>query len=200
MKKLLLPFMVLAVVLASCGKDNKVGGTGTQFSPITTNVQGASQLGQLIDNYTNTFGLGSTLYSGYPYTYKQIIDSGANIVYRYTKSTSTYSSSSPNCDKKWGIFYVCSYSNTTTPMPNVTESRPGVPNLSVDVHSKANELKSIINRANPLIPIQSSGYSYLITTNDGVQYIIDTRYPLQANPIGIRTSTYTEYLYNITAN
>lgn len=193
--------MVLAVVLASCGKDNKVGGTGTHFSPITTNVQGAADLGQKIETYGTSFGTGQLYYYGTTQTWANLANTGLNLGYRYTKSSGSVTSPGSSCDKKWGIFYVCSYSSSSTSSnyTSAAESRK-VNNNTVDITTKANELKAIINRANPLIPIQSSGYSYLIQTTDGFQYVIDTRYPLQANPIGIRTSTYTEYLYNITEN
>ena len=191
--------MVLAV-LASCGKDNKVGGVTSQFSPITTNVQGAADLGQKIETYGTSFGTGQVYYYGQTQTWANLANTGLNLGYRYTKSTGNVASTGSNCDKKWGIFYVCSYSSNTSPTYTSSAESRKVNNNTVDITAKANELKGIINRSNPLIGIQSSGYSYLIQTTDGTQYVIDTRYPLQANPIGIRTSTYTEYLYNITEN
>lgn len=196
MKRLLMPLMVLAM-LVSCGKDNQVSSAGTSvFNPITTTVQGASDLGSKVDNYTTQFGTQQILYYGNYQTYGTLANTGLNIVYRYSKSAAAASGS--NCTVKWSIFYVCSSSSTTT-TSSVAESRK-VYNNSVDITSKANELKAIINRANPLIPITALGTSYRVQTLDGFQYIIDTRYPLQANPIGISSSAGTEYLYNITEN
>jgi hypothetical protein len=204
MKKLLLSLMVLAS-LASCGKNNSVGGAATGAygsNAITSTVQGASQLGSLIDTYPTSFGTQQIMYYGNYQTYGTLANTGLNIGYRYTKSTTT--SAGSNCEKKWGIFWVCSYSSTSS-TSGVIESRK-VSNNSVDVLTKMNELKDIINRANPLIPIVANYTSYKIVTTDGMQYVIDTRYPLQANPIGIQTpasgtvAATTEYLYNITEN
>ena len=201
MKTLLLSLLVVAS-LVSCGKDNKVASSAaatSATSPITVTVAGASELGSKIDNYTTQFGTGSITYYGYPQTYGALVNQAMNLVYRYTKATSAASASGSNCQLKWSIFYVCSYSNTTTNFSSVVESRK-VFNNSVDVLSKQNELKAIINSVNPLIPIQNNGYSYNITTREGKQFVIDTRYPIQANPIGIKDSAGTEYLFNITEN
>lgn len=200
MKRLLMPLMVLSMLI-SCGKDNKVSSAAPStsvYNPITTTVQGASDLGAKIDNYSTQFGLQQVPYGYYGQyqTYGTIANSGINLVYRYTKSTSSASGS--NCTIKWSIFYVCSTSSSFTGT-SVAESRQ-VFNNSVDITAKANELKAIINRANPLIPIMALGTSYRVQTLDGFQYVIDTRYPLQANPIGISSSAGTEYLYNITGN
>ncbi len=195
MKKLLLSFMVLAV-LGSCGKKNEVSTNGYGFSPITTSVQGAADLGSKIDNYPTQFGTGQLYYYGVTQTWGTLANTGLNLAYRYTKSTSSASGS--NCTLKWGIIYVCSSSSTTT-TSNVAESRK-VYNNTVDITAKGNELKAIINNANPLIPIQAQGTSYRVQTRDGKQYIIDTRYPIQSQPIGVMDTSGTEYLYNITEN
>lgn len=201
MKTLFLSLLVVAS-LVSCGKDNKVESSaqaGPTTSPITATVAGASALGSKIDNYTTQFGTGSITYYGYPQTYGGLVNQAMNLVYRYTKASAAASASGSNCQLKWSIIYVCSYSNTTTNFSSVTESRK-VYNNSVDVLSKQNELKAIINSANPLLPIENNGYSYKITTKEGKQFVIDTRYPIQANPIGIKDSAGTEYLFNITEN
>ena len=193
MKKFLLSLMVLAS-LVSCGKDNKVSSAATSaFSPITTSVQGASELGSKIDNYSTQFGLGQVYYYGTTQTWGALANNNLPIVYRYTKSATANNS---NCEKKWGIFWVCSTSSSSG---SATESR-SVVNSSVNVTEKANQLKAIINSQNVLIPIVPQGTSYRIQSTDGKQYIIDTRYPIQANPIGISDSTGTEYMFNITEN
>ena len=189
-------------ILASCGKKNEVSSTNAYgFSPITSGVQGAADLGAKIDTYPTSFGTGTVYYYGAQQTWGTLANTGLNLAYRYTKSTSTASGS--NCTLKWGIFYVCSYSSTSS-VSNVAESRV-VYNNNVNITAKGNELKSIINSANPLIPITAQGTSYRIQTTDGKQYIIDTRYPIQAQPIGVSdaygtTNGKTEYLYNITEN
>lgn len=192
----------LALLFSACGKDNSVGGSGSGVggpigsSPITTTVAGATELGAKIDNYTTYFGYQQVYYGPYMYSYQYILSSGVDLAYRYTKSTSSANGS--GCEKKWSIFYVCSYSSTSNSY-SVSESRK-VFNNSVDIVSKQNELKALINDQNPLIPIYTSYTSYMLTTKSGKQYAIDLRYPLQANPIGIKDSSGTEYLYNITEN
>ncbi len=198
MKKLILSFMVLAS-LVSCGKNNSVGSNTNAYgsNAITTNVQGASQLGSLIDNYRTSFGTGQVYYYNNYQTYGTLANTGLNLGYHYTKSAPT--SSGSNCERKWGIFWICSYSSSSSSLSTANDSRK-VSNNSVDILTKMNELKAIINSANPLIPIVASGASFRIVTTDGKQYVIDTRYPLQANPIGIMNSAGTEYLYSITEN
>lgn len=199
MKKLLLSLMVLAT-LASCGKDNKVASTAatTTANPaVTISDQSGVSLGQKIDNYTTQFGLGQYRVDYYTvYTYQQIVSMNVPMNYHYTKSTSSTTSNGQTCEKKWGIFYVCSYTSSSNTASSLTDSRV-VLNANVDVASKIAQLKAIINDANPLYPIQTNGYTYYIRTRDGKHYAIDTRYPIQAQPIGISDSSGTEYLYNI---
>ena len=205
--------MVLTT-LVSCGKDNKVAVPAAAANPATTAItvtdQAGITLGTAIDNHVSQFGLGTVLYAGqYRETWSRILQVGIPLNYLYTQSNSATSANGQTCEKKWGIFYVCSYSSyeSTTASGTVTTSRT-VTGAAVDINAKINELKSLINTKNPLIPIQVSqnyqgGASYLITALDGKQYVIDTRYPLQANPIGVRTpavgttAAKTEYLYNI---
>ena len=198
MKTLLLSLLIISTLVA-CGKKNEVSSTGnaSASNPITVSVQYASDIGSKIDNYTTQFGVGQVMYYGYPQTYQALVNTGLDLKYRYTKSTTTASGAGANCERKWSIFYVCSYSNTSTSGYGAQESRK-VANNSVDILSKQNELKAIVNNVNPLIPIQTSGSMYMITTRDSKQYIIDTRYPLQSNPIGVSDTSGTEYLYNIT--
>ena len=199
MKKFIVALMVLSS-LVSCGKSNTVASSAATnaygSNAITSTAQGAAQLGSLIDNYTADFGTQQLYYYGNVQTYGTLANTGLNIVYRYTKSAST--SNGSNCEKKWGIFWICSYS-TSSSSTSANESR-NVANNTVDVLTKINQLKAIINSSNPLIPIVANGTSYMIVSTDGKKYVIDTRYPLQANPIGIMDSTGTEFLYNITEN
>lgn len=207
MKKLLLSLMVLAT-LASCGKDNKVASTAastTSTSPIqvTTADQNGISLGQKIDNHTTQFGVGVVQLNYYTRaTYNQIIADSGSMRFHYTKSTQSVSGNGQNCEKKWGIFYICSSSYSSSTSTSVTESRSPfyselVNNPGVD--AKIAELKDIINNASTLYPIETDGYSYRIRTKNGKQYIINTLAPLLANPTGVMdTSGAVEYLYKIT--
>lgn len=193
MKKLIVALMVLST-LASCGKDNKVASPATTAatSPATTTVTTTDQVGvalaQKIDNYTTQFGLAQV---NYYTTIGQLANQGVAITYKYTKSTA----SSAECEKKW-IFTVCSSSSSTSFNPEVSRT---VANSGVNVTTKINELKALINAKHPAYPIQVSGYVFYIVTTDNKQYAIDVRMPIQANPIGIRNADGTqEYMFTYT--
>src|SRR4051812_19046478 len=118
MKKLVVALMLLSLSVVSCGKNNSTNsGTAGVSNPITTSIQGASQIGAMIDNYGQYFG---SAQASYYMTYLQMVNQGANLKYHYTKTASA--SSNSNCSLKWGIFYVCSSSSTSSSTSNVTES------------------------------------------------------------------------------
>lgn len=168
MKKLIVTLMVLSA-LVSCGKTNAVGNSSVfGTSPITVGGSTETQLGSMIDN--NQFGTGYYYYD----TYAGAIAKGASPIYDF----GSYSNAS-NCKTKWGGFLVIctsSGSSSTTIVRTVN-------NRDVDLVTKKNELKAIINNRNY---IQSYGTSFYIRTNDGRAFVIDTRYPLQANPVTIQ--------------
>lgn len=194
MKNFIVALMVLTSMV-SCGKKNAVGSNGFLSNPITVSTQGAAALGSQIDNYSSQFGTMPVLYYGNQQTLGTLVNTGINIYFKYTKSTS--SGSGTSCSTKWGIFYVCTYTSTSSPSSFIN-SRDPVASNSVNVTEKMNQLKAIINSSNPLIAITGYGTAHMITTMDGKKYIIDTAYPIQANPIAIMDSTGTEYLYTYT--
>ncbi len=196
MKKLIVALVVLTT-LVSCGKANKIDGVAVGINGITVDDTQGVSLGQKIDNYTTQFGHGQVMYYGYPQTWGFLVNSGLALKFKYTESTSTTSGNGQTCEKKWGIFYVCTYTTSSSTLTTLPISRTVLSN-GVNVASKIAELKDIINRKNPVIPVQVSGTSYYIKTTDGRDHVIDTRYPLQANPIGVKTAEKTEYLFNIT--
>lgn len=192
MKNLVVALMLLSLSVVSCGKNNATNsGTSGISNPITTSIQGASTLGSMVDNYTQYFGQSQSNVVAYM-TYTQLVNQGANLNYHYTKTASAASNS--NCSLKWGIFYVCSTYSSSSSTSNVTESRV-VANNSVTILTKQNELKAYINSA---LQISQSGTTYYIYTNTGKYITLDTRYPIQAQPVQVQDSTGTEYLYNIT--
>jgi hypothetical protein len=212
MNKLVLSLVVLSL-LSSCGKNNKTGSNAAPPAPapvavvpvvtnaITSAVSGGVELGAKIDDYTNQFGVGQIYYYGQPQTWGTLANTGLELSYRYTKSaTPTGTSTDPNCVKKWLIFTVCSYSSmSSSSISDASVSRYLV-NSSVNIEEKKNELKAYINNANPLIPISVIGTSHMFKTRDGKSYIIDTRYPIQANPIGVvDTAGVNEYMFDIRA-
>jgi hypothetical protein len=166
MKKLIVFLMVLAS-LVSCGKSNSVGSSSIYgTSPITVPGQTAGDLGTRID--TNQFGTGLATYYE---TWAQLITHMPNVTYEYGNVSSTN-----GCKVVWKIFTVCSYSSSSS-IP-VTRT---VINSSVDVIAKKNELKAIINRSSSVY--QSGSTTFYIYMPDNTGYIIDTAYPLQANPV-----------------
>lgn len=192
MKKLIVALMLISLSVVSCGKTNSTNsGASTSVNPITnTAVQGASQLGSMIDNYQSYFG--STM-ANYYMTYGQLANQGVNLKYLYTKSTA---SNSNNCSLKWGIFYICSYASSSTSTSNLTASK-SVMNNEVNIVNKQNELKGYINNAYMIT--QSSSTAYLIYLKDGRKIIIDLAIPLQAQPSAVQDNAgVSEYLYQIT--
>ena len=206
MKKLLLSAMVLAT-LVSCGKDNKVSSGAAAAAPapatnaITVTDQTGIDLGAKIDNYSTHFGLAQVRIDPYTIvTYQQIAASNQPMLFHYTKSNSAANGSNSNCEIKWKIFYVCSYSSSTNIVSGITPSKPAVSSSGVDITAKITELKSYINNSSTLYKIETNGYTYKIRLTDGRQILIDLRYPLQAQPIAVMNAAQSEaeYLYNIT--
>jgi hypothetical protein len=172
MKKLLLSLMVLAT-LASCGKDNKVdtASSTSSTSSITLDDATAKQLATVIDNST-------TYFAARPY---------ANYRLGYVTSIAQTTNTGNNCEEKTGWFgvkyYVCkssSSSTAVTPTSYVAVS-------SVVLETKKGELRAIVNRSSAGA-IYYSGYAYTVKTTDGNLYTIDTRYPIEANPVVVQTA------------
>ncbi|MEA9355205.1 hypothetical protein SHI21_03290 [Bacteriovorax sp. PP10] len=179
MRNLLLSLMVLAS-LVSCGKDKSSGAVGSSSSAITLNDQVAVQLGTIIDNSTNYFPTPSP-------------------TARYTFATTSPTTASNNCELKTGWlgikYYYCSSSNNSSN----NNSSYGTPILAsgVDLAAKRNELKAYIN-SSYAGAIYNTGATYYIRTTSGVIYTIDTRYPIQVNPVSVQqVNGQVTYLYNV---
>lgn len=192
MKNLIVALMVLST-LVSCGKENKVAAAAAATvvanpaatTAVTTTDQAGILLGQKIDNHTTQFGLAMVTY--YMSIGQLVNQQGAAVTFKYTKSAAT----APDCEKYW-IFSVCT--STQSSSSDQPVSRTVVSNTVLNT-SKITELKTIINNRHALYPIQVSGYVFYIITKDNKQYAIDTRMPLQANPVGVSDSTGTEYMF-----
>lgn len=175
MRKLLLSLMVLAT-LASCGKDNAVNGGAIPATgnAITVNDTTAQTLGNYIDNSNSYF---------------------AGVYYQtYRYATTSASSAASNCEQKTGWFgikyYVCSSSSNSSNLSYKT-----VAASSVDLAAKRLELKGYINSSSPGY-ITQSGTGFYIRTVSGLVYIIDTRFPIQANPVSVQQANgQITYLY-----
>lgn len=182
MKKLLLSLMVFAT-LASCGKDNKVSSAAStsSSSAITISDSTAQSIGSMIDSSDTYFGQAQvTAYE----TWNQAAAAHPNYYYTYTKSNA-----SSNCELKSGWlgikYYVCKSgsSSASSVSRRVLVSQ-------VDITAKRNELKSILNSTTAGTINQSQTYVngrafnvYQVRTTSGVIYTIDTRFPIQANPV-----------------
>lgn len=170
MRKLLLSLMVLAT-LASCGKDNKVDtATAVAAAPssdaITLDDTVAKQLGTIIDN-SAYFPAATT-----------------STTAKYAYLTTTVSSAQPSCETKEGWLGI-KYTVCKAPINNTNGVASYVQVNSIDVATKRVELKGYINSSN-VGGIIFNGTSYTIRTTSGVVYTIDTRYPIQANPVMIQ--------------
>lgn len=180
MKKLLLALMVMAT-LASCGKDNKVdsnpastGFNGTITNPLVTNNSQAQALVSMIAS-PSTFGQGMIS------TGNQNCGSKLGGFFTYcTYSTGSSSSTTWNQLVVSNPSIVYRYSNGTT-----------VRHSDVNVTTKQNELTALLNSATS---IQISGYMAYVTVG-ATYYVIDVRYPIQANPSAAASSNGQGYYF-----
>jgi hypothetical protein len=182
MKKLIVALMVFTS-LVSCGKNNSVSSNSLSTSPLTVSGAVESQLGSLIDN--SSFGTGKATYYE---TWTQYIAHMPNVNYVYGNVVPQAANS--NCTTSGGFikFTWCSGSSSSTSTSTAVATRRVV-NSSVDILAKRNELKAIINRRASLNQDNYTAGVYHIITTDNQYYVIDTRYPLQANPVYSQTSS-----------
>ncbi|MBC7540542.1 MAG: hypothetical protein H7281_17085 [Bacteriovorax sp.] len=184
MKKFIVALMVLTS-LVSCGKNNSVSSNGLSTSPLTVSGAVESQLGSIIDN--SQFGTGAATYYE---TWNQYVAHMPNVNYVY--GTVTPQAANSNCTTSGGFikFTWCSSSSSSSTSTNAVVTRRVV-HSAVDLLTKRNELKAIINRRASLNQDAYTAGVYHIITTDNQYYVIDTRYPLQANPVYIQTTSTT---------
>lgn len=182
MKKLIVALMVLTS-LVSCGKNNSVSSNGLSTSPLTVTGAVESQLGSIIDS--SQFGTGAATYYE---TWNQYIAHMPNVTYVY--GTVAVQAPSSNCTTSGGFikFTWCSGSSSSSSTTNAVVTRRVV-NSAVDITAKRNELKAILNRRASLSQDSYTAGVYHVITTDNQYYVIDTRYPLQANPVYIQTTS-----------
>ena len=191
MKKFLLSIMVLAT-LSSCGKDNKVSSGAAAAPPV-------------INGYSNGHLTGPSLVAAQDLIAKinNPATFGGGLV------ITSYGSSNQNCGTKWGFINYCYGSSgggnyAITSGMTWNELAAQKPNLSYyyyygsqTVHSSVNiatkqaELIQLLNTATAL---EVSGTLYYIRVTNAI-YVIDTRYPIQANPSALKVSQGEDYLY-----
>ena len=195
MKKLLLSLMVL-ISLISCGKDNKVSsGTVAPVLPPVT--------GPVINGYTNGHLTGNAVAIAQDLIAKinNPASFGEGLV-----MTST-GSSNQNCGTKWGFIQYCygssgggnyamysttSWNQLAAQYPNLqyTYFRSHTVHSSVNVGAKQTELIQLLNSATAL---EVSGTLYYMRVADAI-YVIDIRYPIQANPSALKNNQGEDYL------
>lgn len=200
MKKLIVALMVLST-LASCGKDNKVASpaapvvstSNTAVTSTTTDPAGQA-LVSLINSYTTSFGTGRSV--EYNMYFKDLIAlSQYTIKYKYTKAAMA-NASNTECSGKYIQFCYTKW-NSETQVTEPALSRE-VLHGGVVVATKQAELIDIINKRHPGYPIVNNGIGvFYIKTIDNTVYVIDTRFPLQANPAQITNSAGTETLFSV---
>lgn len=183
MKKLLLVLMVMGT-LASCGKDNKVdsgvaGFNGTVTNPLVTGSGTGTALVSMINN-PSSFGQGQLSLGGGSNGTCKTVAYIINYCYSSTSSGSGTVTTWNNVVAQYpGLTYV--YSNYTN-----------VKHADVNVANKQAELIGILNAATN-VQYNNAGSYYIYTANG--TYVIDTRYPIQAQPSGVQTNTANYYLY-----
>jgi len=192
MKKLLLSLMVLATLM-SCGKDNKVssGSVSNGYSNgyLSGNASAAAQeLASKISNYTSEFGNGLVL--------------------------SSSGSSGQTCGTKWGFINYCYGSSGSgnyavssgaswnqlviQRQQNLTYYYYGAQptyHASVNVGTKQTQIMDLLNKATSVQVVQPDAYGkmYYIQVSNAI-YVVDTRYPIQANPSAVKTAQGEAYL------
>ena len=183
--------MVLAS-LVSCGKDNKVssGAAAVVVDPYSTGYNGvltgtslaaAQDLMARINNPAS-FGEGLVLTSS--------------------------GSSNQTCGTKWGFINYCygssgggnyavssgmTWNQLAAQNPNLTyyyRFGSQTAHSSVSVASKQSQLVQLLNTATA---VQVSGTLYYIQVSNAL-YVVDTRYPIQANPSALKTAQGEDYL------
>jgi hypothetical protein len=192
MKKLLIALVILSS-LVSCGKKNVAGNTGSLTSAISIgnlpvqSQQVASQLGSIVTN--NQFGVGQATYYE---TWNQYVAHAPNTTYNY--GTMAAAQNNSGCHTVATIFYVCSSSSSSS--PSTTAISRSVVHSSVNVLDKQNAIIAIINRTN-YIQSAGNGVFYIVTT-DNATHVIDTKLPIQANPVQTSSANATgETLINV---
>jgi hypothetical protein len=190
----LVVILALAGFIAGCGKSNKTGtAVGTNYSALNSGNASAQdqQLYNSFLNQVNSGNFGSIMYqSGYGYY-------GEEYGYKNTAAGSSSSGSgSNNCELKWGFFWVCSYSSSSSygtsadfkrSISGASVVHPGGGNTTA-VH---NHLISLANNASNIF---QSGNVFYIQKSDGV-YGFDFSQPMVANPVYFRASNGSGYYY-----
>jgi hypothetical protein len=114
-----------------------------------------------IENYSQAFGQGM---ANANVKWETIANEYSNLTYRYAKANQ-------NCETKFGIFNYCHASYE--PALEITHSL-------VNIQNKQNELITIVNNSKNII---LNGTAFYIQDDENNSYIIDTRFPIQANPV-----------------
>ncbi len=168
MKKLLLSVFVLGLIVTGCGKDNKTktAAAATVVANPYTNVTSQQTFQTLVQavaadsfgQYFRNANTGGQYYKNYSFVYYQLAQNCA------TKELFGMDWTKTNyCTIRPG-----SQSRTTTLQ-------------GVDVNAKRAELNAILSKATKIDASYNGEYS--VYTNENKQYIINTQYPMQANPV-----------------
>ncbi len=168
MKKILLVFLVSALFIVSCGKSNK-----TNTAAVVANANPLAVVNTASDNITVRNALMAAIDNN---AFNQSYVNGGAMVATFNLMYT--------CQKRDGIFgidYLKCGSNTT----NGTK----VALSSIDIEQRKSELRFIVSQMSQFRVMNSTtvnGISVIsveLLTNDNQHIVIDTNYPIQANPI-----------------
>lgn len=195
MKKLLLSLMVLASLI-SCGKDNKVSSGTAELTPTPPIINGYSN-GQLtgpsiqiaqdliakINNPVSLFGEGLVVASSGNSNQKCATKL---LIIHYCYGSYSGGSSTVYSGMTWN--------KLASEFPNLsyTYLRSHTVHSSVNIATKQAELIQLLNRATDLQVV--SGTVYYVTVPEAI-YIIDVRYPIQANPSAVKNAQGEDYMF-----
>lgn len=189
MKKLLLPLVLLAA-LTSCGKNNKV--SSGNVVAVTTN------------GYSNGYLTGNDIIVAQDLVAK--INNPASFGEGLVLASS--GSSNQTCGTKWGFINYCygssgggnyavsagmTWNQLSVQRPNLTYYYvlgSQAVHSSVNVATKQAQLLQLLNAATA---IQVSGTLYYIKVSNAI-YVVDTRYPIQANPSALKSVQGEDYM------
>ena len=174
MKKILFSLITLSVILTGCGKDNKTNsGSNTAASTTVTSTISTAQSSAL---EAVKSAIANDRFAYYTVnTYK--------VVY---STVSSYYTCSQKTGEVFGIDWL-NYSYQSCSPQSSTNSEYDY-NRNTNFETKRSELNNLLNGAevidgNTYVNYSNQTVAAIKIKKDGVSYILDTSYPIGANPV-----------------
>jgi hypothetical protein len=149
--------------------------SSTSLQNIQIDPEAVLRLKLLNDIKENKFGSDSI---------KQYIAEHPNSAYSFYSRVTT-----PNCKVYMNIFVMCNYTENALQITKVLQAGKG------DIEAKTEELSKEIEHATHIVEYRPGVY-YLSKADNSV-IVIDTNYPLEANPVFFQNGNKTESLITI---